>query len=92
MRVSDLLGRARRDSLNGGVEGFLGDEELEEGVGGGDGFGIVGRGGMGSGGGDGMVEGGRRLSRELEGGFMDDSSDDDDDDVDRGRRIQWTRG
>ena len=101
--MSDLLGRARRDSLNGGVEGFLGDEELEDvaslgaiggdEVGGADNYGsqnVVGnddreRRGIRNG------DGGRRLSRELECGFMDDSSDDDGDD-DRRRRGVLVRG
>lgn len=79
MRVSDLLGRARRDSLNGGVEGFLGDEELED-------VGSVGRGvgcedgerNYGARRNNNDPNGERRLSRELERGFMDDSSEEGD--------------
>lgn len=101
--MSDLLGRARRDSLNGGVEGFLGDEELED-VGGIRGIGEDEIGGTHNYGIENAVgnddrewrgnrdgDGGRRLSRELECGFMDDSSDDEGDD-DRRRRAMLVRG
>ena len=64
---------SREDSLDGfGV----GDEELEEGI-------VVG--GVEDEGG-GVREGQGRLSRELEGGFMDDSSDDNDDERPRRQR------
>jgi len=56
---------------------MLGDEELEEGVA--DGA-IVGRGR------EELAELGRRLSTELERGFMDDSDGEDDDDRGRVRR------
>ena len=79
-RVSALIGRPRRTSE--GAEGYLGDEELEEG-----GLLHVSDGERGFGNVNGPDEdGGRRLSRELEGGFMDDSSDEEG--HDDGRRLR----
>lgn len=66
-------GNHGEDGEEGSMRDFgIGDEELEEGVGG-MGGGIAGRTGRVLG-----VNGGEvRLSRELEGGFMSDSSDED---------------
>lgn len=86
VQLRDLIQFPRRRSLSG-EESLLGDEELEEGllestdergrrVGGG-------RGGGGGGGGGEEYE--RRLSRELEVGFRDESDEEDDGDR-RGRR------
>ena len=71
-RVTSLLGRARSNS---GIERYLGDEELEEGT-------LSGRPSEGRGG-----TGEWRLSRELEGGFMDDSDEEEEDEAGRIRRV-----
>ena len=84
--MSDLLGRARSDSLNGEVGRFLGDEELEEGVYGGGEL----RRGTGEDGGE--VGSGRRLGRELEGGFMDDDSDEEEGERRRIRGVLGSNG
>ena len=76
------LGRARAhssDSNGSSMEGFgVGDEELEEGVA------MAGLGGATT---PAMIgREGRRLSRDLEGGFMDDSSGEEEEEELGGRR------
>lgn len=76
-RVSALIGRSRRTSAE--AEGFLGDEELEEGNllhGTGEDRMINASNGVNT---TSINQGGRRLSRDLERGFIDDSDDEDGD-------------
>lgn len=74
LQLRDLAHFSRRRSLSG-EESLLGDEELEEG------FLDSAEGGR-----NGGEDGERRLSRELEVGFRDESDDEDDDGDRRGRR------
>ncbi len=70
--MQGLVGWPRRNSAASG-ESLLGDEELEEGLA----DQGLGRGRRGIDGGAG-ANADRRLSRELEGGFMDDSDEEED--------------
>lgn len=87
VQLRELIRFPRRGSLSG-EESLLGDEELEEGLL--ESTGERGRGGGGGGGASGGGSGGggeyeRRLSRELEVGFRDESDEEDEGDR-RGRR------